>query len=224
MPPLVASGQSDGLFATTAMKFTETILSGAFIIDVERLPDERGFFARAWCEDEFAAHGLRLPPLQTNVSSNPRQGTLRGMHYQLAPHEESKLVRCTRGAILDVIVDLREESPTYGQWLGVELTADSFRMLLVPARFAHGFLTLEANTDVSYQVTAKYAPGAERGLRWNDPAIGIRWPFEPTLISEKDRHHPDFHRRGSVAGPVPREPNRTASPGLIAHPDNQQLA
>ena len=178
------------------MKFTETALAGAFLIDVDQLADERGFFARSWCEDEFAAHGIATPPRQANLSFNPRKGTLRGMHYQLAPHEETKLVRCTRGAILDVIVDLREESRTFGQWLGVELTADSCRMLFVPGRFAHGFLTLADNTDVCYQVSAKYAPGAERGLRWNDPAIGIRWPSEPALISDKDRHHPDF--RGLV--------------------------
>jgi dTDP-4-dehydrorhamnose 3,5-epimerase len=177
------------------MIFTETELPGAFIIDVERMSDERGFFARSWCEDEFAAHGILMPPLQANVSSNPRRGTLRGMHYQLPPHEETKLVRCTRGAIYDVIVDLREESPTYGKWLGVELTADSFRMLFVPGRFAHGFITLTDNTDVCYQVSAKYAPGAERGLRWNDPAIGIQWPFQPNLVSEKDQRHPDFQLR-----------------------------
>ena len=177
------------------MIFTETELPGAFIIDVDRMADDRGFFARSWCEDEFAAHGILMPPLQANVSSNPLRGTLRGMHFQLSPHEETKLVRCTRGSILDVIVDLREESATYGQWLGVELTAESFRMLFVPARFAHGFITLQDNTDVCYQVSAKYAPGHERGLRWNDPSIGIQWPFEPVLISEKDRHHPDFHLR-----------------------------
>ncbi|TGE29303.1 dTDP-4-dehydrorhamnose 3,5-epimerase [Hymenobacter metallicola] len=175
------------------MIFTETELPGAFIIDVDRLSDERGFFARSWCADEFAAHGILMPPLQANVSSNPRKGTLRGMHFQLPPHEETKLVRCTQGAIYDVIVDLREESPTYGQWLGVELTASSFRMLFVPGRFAHGFLTLTDNTDVCYQVSAKYAPGAERGLRWNDPAINIQWPFDPVLVSEKDSRHPDFH-------------------------------
>lgn len=177
------------------MIFTETELPGAFIIDVDRMADERGFFARSWCEDEFAAHGILAAPLQANVSSNPRRGTLRGMHYQLAPHEETKLVRCTRGAIYDVIVDLREESPTYGEWLGVELSADSFRMLFVPARFAHGFITLQDHTDVSYQVSAKYAPGAERGLRWNDPAIGIQWPIQPVLLSEKDQKHPDFQLR-----------------------------
>lgn len=174
------------------MIFTETELSGAFIIDVERLSDDRGFFARAWCEDQFAAYGISRTPLQANVSSNPKKGTLRGMHFQLAPFEESKLVRCTRGAIYDVIVDLREESPTFGKWIGVELTADSFRQLFVPERFAHGFITLEDNTDVFYQVSAKYTPGAERGLRWDDPAINIKWPIEPRLISEKDRNHPDF--------------------------------
>ncbi|RTQ48968.1 dTDP-4-dehydrorhamnose 3,5-epimerase [Hymenobacter gummosus] len=173
------------------MIFTETELAGAFIIDVDRMSDERGFFARSWCEDDFAAHGILTPPVQANLSSNPKRGTLRGMHYQLEPFGETKLVRCTRGAIYDVIVDVREESPTYGQWLGVELTADSFRMLYVPARFAHGFVTLQDNTDVCYQVSAKYAPGYERGIRWNDPAIGIEWPITPTLISDKDRKHPD---------------------------------
>ena len=174
------------------MIFTETKLGGAFIVDVQPLRDERGFFARSWCEDEFAAHGINMPPVQANLSSNPRRGTLRGMHYQLPPHEETKLVRCTRGAICDVIVDLREESPTYRQWVAVELTADSYRMLVVPGRFAHGFLTLAADTDVTYQVSAKYTPGAERGLRWNDPAIGIAWPFAPVLVSDKDSAHPDF--------------------------------
>ena len=174
------------------MIFTETPLAGAFLIDVERRVDERGFFARAWCEDEFAAHGILAPPRQANLSSNPQRGTLRGMHYQLPPHEETKLVRCTRGALFDVIVDLRDESPTYQQWFGIELTADSFRMLFVPGRFAHGFLTLTDNTDIFYQVSAKYTPGAERGIRWNDPAIGIQWPMQPTLVSQKDQEQPDF--------------------------------
>lgn len=173
------------------MIFTETKLAGAYIIDLERLSDERGFFARSWCEDEFAAHGIHMSSLQGNVSFNPKRGTLRGMHYQKAPHGENKLVRCTRGAIYDVIVDLREESLTYGQWVGVELTADNFRMLFVPKRFAHGFITLQDNTDVTYQMSAKYVPGAEGALRWNDPIIGIEWPLEPILLSEKDRNHPD---------------------------------
>jgi dTDP-4-dehydrorhamnose 3,5-epimerase len=174
------------------MIFTETELPGAYIIDVVRMTDERGFFSRTWCKDEFAAHGIGLPPMQANSSSNPTKGTLRGMHYQVAPHEESKLIRCTRGAIYDVIVDLREDSPTFGQWLGVELTADNFRQLFVPGGFAHGFLTLTENTDVTYQVSAMYTPGAERGLRWDDPAIGIEWPAIPQLISAKDRSHPNF--------------------------------
>ncbi|GAB3638285.1 dTDP-4-dehydrorhamnose 3,5-epimerase [Hymenobacter arcticus] len=181
------------------MIFTETKLAGAFIIDLERRTDERGFFARSWCEDEFAAHGIYLPPLQANLSSNPTQGTLRGMHYQLPPHAESKLVRCTRGALYDVIVDLRAESPTYGQWVGVELTADNFRQLFVPERFAHGFLTLEPHTDAAYQVSAKYAPGAEHGLRWNDPALAIAWPAAPRLVSAKDQVHPLFNEQLAVS-------------------------
>ena len=174
----------------TLMILTETELAGAFIIDLERLCDERGFFARTWCEEEFAAQGIELSPLQSNMSSNPTKGTLRGLHYQVAPHQEAKLVRCTRGAIYDVIVDMREGSATFGEWIGVELTADNCRQLYVPAGFAHGFLTLADNTDVTYQVSARYAPGAERGLRWDDPAFAIRWPAEPQLISTKDRTHP----------------------------------
>ncbi|AYA36891.1 dTDP-4-dehydrorhamnose 3,5-epimerase [Hymenobacter oligotrophus] len=174
------------------MIFTETELPGAFIVDVERIADERGFFARSWCEDEFAARGISTPPLQANLSHNPRKGTLRGLHYQTEPYAEAKLVRCTRGALYDVIVDLRPDSPTYGQWLGVELTADSYRMLYVPAGFAHGFLTLQDNTDISYQVSAKYAPQHEAGIRWNDPAFGIEWPMEPVLVSARDQQHPDF--------------------------------
>lgn len=174
------------------MVFTETKLAGAYIIDIERLTDERGFFARSWCEDEFAAHGIQMASVQGNVSSNPKLGTLRGMHYQNAPHGEIKLVRCTRGSIYDVIVDLREDSPTYAQWIGVELTADNFRMLLVPKQFAHGFITLQDNTDVAYQMSAKYVPGAEGAFRWNDPTIGIQWPMIPTLLSERDQNHPNF--------------------------------
>jgi len=172
------------------MIITETELAGAFIIDVERHCDERGFFARTWCQEEFAAHGIDLPPLQANMSSNPIKGTLRGLHYQLAPHEEAKLVRCTRGAIYDVIVDLREASPTFGEWMGVELSASNCRQLYVPGGFAHGFLTLADDSDVTYQVSARYAPGAERGLRWDDPAFAIQWPAEPQLISAKDRGQP----------------------------------
>jgi dTDP-4-dehydrorhamnose 3,5-epimerase len=191
------------------MIFSETILPGAFIIDVERLSDERGFFARTWCEDEFAAHGLAFSLVQASLSSNPTKGTLRGLHYLAAPHEETKLVRCTRGAIYDVIVDLREASPTFGQWLSVELTADNFRTLVVPSGCAHGFLTLAANTDVSYHMSARYVPGAERALRWNDPAFAIAWPAAPRLMSAKDRRHPDF--------PLPATPNHTSSLTSFLH-------
>lgn len=174
------------------MIFTETKLKGAFILDVKKLEDERGFFGRSWCQREMEEHGLNANVVQANVSYNHKKGTLRGMHYQLSPYEETKLVRCTRGAIYDVIIDLRPESPTYKQWIGVELTADNYRMLFVPERFGHGFITLEDNTDVTYQVTQFYTPGAERGIRWNDPAFNIEWPIEPVIISEKDKVHPDY--------------------------------
>jgi len=174
------------------MILTETKLKGAYIIDVKRLEDERGFFGRSFCQKEFEAHGLSAHVRQANVSYNKKKGTLRGMHMQLAPHEESKLVRCTRGAIYDVIIDMRPDSATYKQWIGVELTADNYRMLFVPEGFAHGFITLADNTDVTYQVTAFYTPGAERGIRWNDPAFNIEWPIAPVVISEKDQAHADF--------------------------------
>ncbi|TXK33857.1 dTDP-4-dehydrorhamnose 3,5-epimerase [Pontibacter qinzhouensis] len=174
------------------MIFTETKLKGAYIVDVKRIEDDRGFFGRAWCKNEFDELGLSSNVVQTNLSSNKKKGTLRGMHFQVTPHAESKLVRCTRGALYDVIIDLREDSPTYMQWLGVELTADSFRMLYVPENFAHGFLTLQDNTDIMYQVTEFYAPAAERGIRYNDPSFNIAWPMKPQVISEKDLAHADF--------------------------------
>ncbi len=181
------------------MLFTETKLKGAYIIDVKRLEDERGFFGRSYCLREFEALGLNTNAVQANVSYNKKKATLRGMHMQLAPHEETKLVRCTRGAIYDVIVDLRPESSTFKQWIGVELTADSYRMLYVPEGFAHGFITLEDNTDVTYQVTQFYTPGAERGYRWDDPAFNIKWPIEPVIISEKDRAHAPFETASVLA-------------------------
>lgn len=174
------------------MIFTETKLKGAFIIDVKRIEDERGFFGRSYCEKEFEEYGLNTNIVQTNVSYNKKKGTLRGMHMQVTPYEETKLVRCTRGAIYDVIIDMREGSETYKQWVGVELTADNYRMLFVPEGFAHGFITLEDNTDVTYQVTQFYTPGSEKGIRWNDPAFNIEWPIEPVVVSEKDQAHPDF--------------------------------
>lgn len=175
------------------MIFTPTRLPGAYLIDLEKHVDERGFFARAWCQREFAAHGLTARVVQCNLSYNPRKGTLRGMHYQVAPHAEAKLVRCIRGAIYDVIIDLRPDSPTYMQWLGVELTADNRRLLFVPEGFAHGFQTLADDTEVFYQVSAFYHPEAERGVRWNDPLFGIVWPeVEQRLISPKDQSWPDY--------------------------------
>ncbi|MGV3706126.1 MAG: dTDP-4-dehydrorhamnose 3,5-epimerase [Arcticibacter sp.] len=174
------------------MIFTETKLKGAFVIDVKRLEDERGFFGRSYCQTEFEKYGLNTSVVQANVSYNLQKGTLRGMHMQLAPFEETKLVRCTRGAIYDVIVDLRGDSATFRQWIGVELRADSYKMLYVPEGFAHGFITLEDNTDVTYQVTQFYTAGSERGYRFDDPAFGIVWPIEPLVISPKDLSHPLF--------------------------------
>jgi dTDP-4-dehydrorhamnose 3,5-epimerase len=175
------------------MIFQETKLKGAFIIEVERIEDERGFFARAWCRNEFRPHGLESQLAQSNISFNWKKGTLRGMHFQVAPHEEVKLVRCTRGAIYDVIIDLRPNSPTYKQWIGVELTATNHRMLYVPKGFAHGYQTLENDSEVFYQASEFYAPECERGIRWNDPAFGIDWPdAETRVISSKDAHWPDY--------------------------------
>ncbi len=174
------------------MIFTPTKLQGAFILEVKKIEDERGFFGRSWCRRELEEHGLNANVVQANVSYNKVKGTLRGMHFQKAPHQETKLVRCTRGAIYDVIIDLRPNSPTYKQWIGVELTEDNYRMLFVPEDFAHGFITLQDNTEVTYQVTQYYTPGAEGGIRWNDPAFNIKWPIEPTVVSGKDQAHPDF--------------------------------
>jgi dTDP-4-dehydrorhamnose 3,5-epimerase len=174
------------------MKFTETKLKGAFIVEIEKLTDTRGFFARAWCSKEFDAQGLTARVVQANVSFNRRKGTLRGMHYQIAPFQENKLIRCTRGAIYDVIIDLRPESPTYKQWMGVELTADNYTLLFVPEDFAHGFITLMDNTEITYQVSQFYTPGSEKGIRFNDPTFNIQWPLEVSVISDKDRTWPDF--------------------------------
>lgn len=174
------------------MKFTASTLPGAYVLDLEKREDERGFFARSFCEREFADQGLTPQMVQTNVSYNTKRGTLRGLHFQAAPHEEAKLVRCTRGAIYDVIVDLRPSSATYRAWYGVELTARNYRMLLVPEGFAHGFITLEDDTEVVYQVSQFYTPGAEGGLRYDDPAIGITWPEPVRIISDKDASWPPF--------------------------------
>jgi len=172
--------------------FTETELKGAYIIEIEELKDHRGFFARSWCQNEFKDHGLTTRIAQANVSYNKKMGTLRGMHYQLSPYEETKLVRCTRGGIYDVIIDLRPASTTYTQWIGVKLTAENYKMFYVPENFAHGFITLEDDTEVTYQVSQFYTPGSERGIRWDDPAFSIDWPIDVQVISDKDKSWPDY--------------------------------
>ena len=176
------------------MIFTKTKIEGAYLLDVKQIQDERGFFGRSFCQTEFEAHGLNTSMMQVNVSSNGKKGTLRGLHMQIKPAEEAKLVRCTKGAIFDVLVDLRPESKTFMQWFGTELTADSFSMLYVPEGCAHGYLTLEDNTDVMYQVTAFYTPTAERGFLWNDPSFAIEWPIEPVIVSSKDQAQPLFNK------------------------------
>ena len=174
------------------MIFTETSLQGAYVIEPELQQDDRGFFARTWCQNEFAHKGLQTQWVQCNISFNKQRSTLRGLHYQTAPHEETKLVRCTMGAIYDVIVDVRVESPTFRQWLAVELTAQNRLMLFIPAGCAHGFQTLTDVSEVFYQMSVCYAPAYARGVRWNDPAFGISWPEEKRIISERDRSFPDF--------------------------------
>ena len=175
------------------MIFVETKLAGAFVVELERRVDDRGFFARSWCRREFEEHGLSGEIVQCNLSFSDRAGTLRGLHYQVAPSEEAKLVRCTRGAIWDVIVDLRVDSMTFKQWFGVELTSENRRALYVPEGFAHGYQTLADNAETLYQVSEYYAADAERGIRWNDPAFGIEWPeAEERIISAKDRSWSDF--------------------------------
>jgi len=172
------------------MKFIETRLKGAFIIEPERLEDERGFFARTFCQKEFEAHSLNPRMVQCNISYNKHKGTLRGMHYQAAPMAEAKLVRCTRGAIYDVIIDLRPESPTYCQWLAEELNAENSKMIYIPEGFAHGFQTIEGDTEVFYQMSEFYSPEHARGVRWDDPVFGIEWPLKAKIISEKDTNYP----------------------------------
>lgn len=174
------------------MKFTETPLKGAFVIDLARIEDSRGFFARAFCQNEFKEHGLKPVIAQANIASNKKKGTLRGMHFQFPPAAETKLVRCTRGAILDIIVDLRPESPTFLQHVAVELNEDNQRALYVPERFAHGYQTLADNTDTSYQVGEFYAPAQESGLMYNDPRLALSWPLPIAVISEKDQKFASF--------------------------------
>lgn len=173
------------------MKFIETQLKGAFVIEPEKIEDSRGFFARAFCENKFQSHKLNIRWVQSNISFNKQVGTLRGMHYQAPPHAEIKLVRCTRGAIFDVIVDLRKNSETYKQWFALELTEFNHKMLYIPEGFAHGFLTLNDNTEVFYQHSEFFVPLAGCGLMWNDPALAIKWPSMATyILSDKDQAWP----------------------------------
>lgn len=178
------------------MKFTATEIEGVVIVDLEPASDERGAFARLHCPDEFAAAGLPFVPQQTSLSRNVRAGTLRGMHYEAAPHEEAKLVRVVRGRIFDVAVDLRPASPTYCRWIGTVLSADNGRALLIGRGMAHGFITLEDDADVLYQIDRIFEPGHGRGARWNDPAFGIQWPMPPTVISPRDAGYSDYVQHG----------------------------
>jgi len=174
------------------LKFTETPLRGAFLIDLEPRSDDRGFFSRAFCVREFEAHGLESRVVQANLSRNVKRGTVRGMHYQRAPFEEVKMVRCVAGAIYDAIIDLRKDSPTYLRWFGVELTRDEGRMLYVPGGFAHGYQALTDDSEVLYLVSQFYTPDHEAAIRYNDPRFGIPWPIHDVLVSPKDAAHPDF--------------------------------
>jgi len=175
------------------MNFSPTLLPGVFVIEAELREDERGFFARTWCASEAADHGIRVTWVQFNISNTKHRGTLRGMHYQHAPHAEGKLIRVTHGAIHDVVIDLRPESPTYKQHVAVQLTAQNRLALYIPpAAIAHGFLTLSDDTEVTYQMSAPYVPTAAAGVRWDDPAFGIQWPEPISAISERDAHYPNL--------------------------------
>jgi dTDP-4-dehydrorhamnose 3,5-epimerase len=174
------------------MIFKQTRFEGVFEVEVERKEDARGFFARTWSETEFRKQNIQFFPGQSSISYNRLRGTLRGMHYQAAPFQEAKLVRCIRGTVFDVVIDLRTESPTYKEWLGIELSAENYNMLYIPEGLAHGFQTLADDTEVLYLMTDAYNPQAERGVRWNDSAFAIKWPSEVQNISVKDSSWPDF--------------------------------
>lgn len=184
------------------MKFTETPVNGAYLIDLDKRGDDRGFFARVFCVREFADQGLATQFVQVNNSLSGVKGTLRGMHYQLPPHAETKVVRCIDGAFWDVILDLREDSPSFGKWFGAELSATNRRMMYVPKGCAHGFITLTEGAESFYLVDEFYSPEYERGVRWNDPNFKIAWPIEPQLISDKDANHPDFDPAWHLAMPA----------------------
>lgn len=182
------------------MHFTETRVEGAWIINPDPHHDERGRFMRAWCMRELQQQGIQFSPVQANMQFSPRRGTVRGLHLQIAPAVEAKLVRCTRGAVFDVAVDLRPASPSFGEWCGVELTAENGRMLYVPEHCAHGFQSIEEDTEVMYLTSAFYAPQSCRGARFDDPAFGVQWPLPVSAISEQDRNWPLMHTEGYAAG------------------------
>jgi len=188
MQVIASRSSRDG--AGPAVIFTPALLGGAWVIDMTPAADERGLFARSFCAAEFAAQGLTAPVNQCSVSFNSRRATLRGLHFQAEPHGEEKLVRCTSGAIFDVIADLRPQSPTYRQWFGIELTAANRRALYIPRGVAHGFVSLVDGSEVLYMMSAAFAPDAARGVRWNDPALAIRWPLQPLIISARDAAYP----------------------------------
>ncbi len=174
------------------MRFTETKLQGAFVIDIEPIEDQRGFFARSFCRLEFERHGLNPDLAQCSISFNKVKGTLRGMHYQAAPHAEAKVVRCTMGAIYDIVIDLRPGSPSFKQWVGVELSAKNRNAVYIPEGFAHGFLSLADESEVYYQISEYFVPECSAGVRWDDPAFAVQWPGQVKVISERDRNYPDF--------------------------------
>jgi dTDP-4-dehydrorhamnose 3,5-epimerase len=174
------------------MIFTETKLKGAFVIEIKKIGDDRGFFGRSWCKNEMEEHGLNGTISQINTSLSKFKGTLRGLHFQIPPWQECKMIRCTRGAIFDMIVDLRPDSPTFLQWVGEELTLDNYKALYSPEGFAQGFITLTDDAEITYFTTESWAPGRDRGVRWNDPAFGIQLPLQPVVIADKDQTWPDF--------------------------------
>ena len=191
---------ADSRDAGILVRFTETTLPGAYVIDLDRYEDHRGFFARTWCRREFGEHGLEQEFVQASISHSYRRGTVRGMHYQVAPHEEVKLVRCTRGAILDVIIDLRPNETTYTRHFAVELSVENGRALYVPEGFAHGFQTLQDDTEVCYHMSEFHSPDAARGVRWDDPLFEIDWPIADPVIKERDASYPDYEPVGGAQG------------------------
>lgn len=174
------------------MKFTEAPIKGVFVVELEKRGDDRGFFARIFCVDEFSKHGMNPTIAQINMSECVYKGTVRGLHYQTSEAAEAKFIRCIKGSVFDVCVDVRPESPTYKKWFGVELSAQNLKAAYIPEGFAHGYVSLEDHSQVIYSASRVYTPGSEKGIRYNDQAIGIQWPIEPTIVSDKDKSWPDF--------------------------------